>query len=213
MFDFFKKNKSVIRIDAPVIRTTEDILRLKANNERLKKENAIKKAQLDKERGLFETLISIQNKYKNDKDAASAIEEYEKVISEAPKGLDLGNHVIFLSKLYVKTNQNDRAWGVLNRAIMTGNADLSKIREEQARITKQEKRYVDSLELYLCSYAASYRPEYTFDKFKKNIGVIQSKLGLSDAELHDIYMIPANTNDESVIRDKYYSYMKAKGSC
>ena len=130
--------------------------------------------------------------YKEDGNIEKRIATYEKYLLEKPQWQAM-NYCLALAKMYIKTGRNNQAWGYLNKMYLWINepgipgGDISKIRMEQFKILKSEKKYSDALVMLVASYVikSSSPNELVFnkEKFKKDAKTTAKGLGLSEMEL------------------------------
>ena len=119
----------------------------------LKDRTAKTQASLKYQDDLLKIACDAREKYKNDGDIESAIASYEKVMIEADPPLkNAQSHAIFLAELYIKNGQNDKAWGYLGLLQTKQLCPLAKIRGEQAKILKKEKKQKDAIEMILLQH-------------------------------------------------------------
>lgn len=122
------------------------------------------KNQLNHQDDLLIIANEARERYKTDGDIETAIAAYEKVLLEADPPLVSTAHTMFLADLYIKAEMFDKAWGYLNSLIGTDRAPLDKIRHEQARILKKEKRHQEAIEMILLEYLAKSEWNNTFSR-------------------------------------------------
>lgn len=174
-FDVFRKKKTV-----PVQSTVEkspvdDIARIIADSDKAIDE-------MGKANAVFE----------KDGDLEKCIKVYEKYLLEKPQWNSF-NFNLTLAKMYVKAGQNDKAWGYLNQLYLWAidptaiGGDTSKIRMEQFKILKAEKKYKDAMLMLVSSYvlnAYSIRGIYfNKPKFIKDAKTTAKAIGFSEDQL------------------------------
>lgn len=121
-----------------------------------------------------------------------------------------------LVDLYLKTGQNNKAWHFLNSLITSQEAPIEKIRHEQARILKKEKRYVYALEMTMYEHLHKYEWNNTFhrDAFIKDAGVCIRALKWEDISdvLADMIekQVAKHNYDDLSLRESYYDFLKTK---
>lgn len=111
------------------------------------------KMQMEAESFLYSKALETYELYKTDKDIIKAIASMEYVLIQAPIKIATPRYVHFLVDLYMKNNQNDKAWGYLNSLI--GREDVihtSLVYKEMAWFLKKEKRHEYSIEMIMCAY-------------------------------------------------------------
>ena len=120
---------------------------------KMKDRIAENQATLEQQNELLRIACDAREKYKNDGDIESAIAAYEKVYYEAnPPLKNAQSHAMFLADLYIKNGQHDKAWGFLGMLQTKELCPLSKIRGEQAKILKKEKKHKDAIETILLQH-------------------------------------------------------------
>lgn len=102
---------------------------------------------------LLDRLAKAEKKYEKDKNLDALIKEYEYLFIICQPSC-CSSHIIKLPDLYMKAGQSDKAWGFLNRLLQTKEAELHKIRFEQAKILTKEKKYADAILMHLLGYLA-----------------------------------------------------------
>ena len=130
--------------------------------------------------------------YEKDGDIEKRIKTYEKYLLEKPQWNSF-NFNLSLAKMYVKAGHNDKAWGYLNQmylwAIDPGaiGGDASKIRFEQFKILKAEKKYKDALLMLVSSYvlnAYAVRDMYfNKPKFIKDVKTTAKAIGFTEDQV------------------------------
>lgn len=118
---------------------------------------------LNEQDRLLKIALAAREKYNADGDCEKAIAAYEKVMLSNPP-LKSHAHTMFLVDLYVKSGQNDKAWGFLNSLIGTDRLPIEKIRGYQARILKKENKHIEAIEMIMLEYLAKSEWNRTFDK-------------------------------------------------
>ena len=130
--------------------------------------------------------------YEKDGDIDKRIRVYEKYMLKKPEWNSF-NFNLALAKMYVKAGRNDTAWGYLNQMYLWAvdptaiGGDVSKIRFEQFKILKSEKKYKDAMVMLVSSYvvnAYGIRDMYfNKEKFKKDAKTTAKGIGISEADL------------------------------
>lgn len=134
----------------------------------MKNETAALNERLKQQDELIAIVCTAREKYKSDGDIESAIASYEKAMIEADPPLrNAQSHAIFLAELYIKNGQNDKAWGYLNMLHSKDLCPLSKIRKEQAKILKKEKKHIQAIEYILLEYW-NHAQECEFNYYNHN---------------------------------------------
>ena len=116
--------------------------------------------------------------------AEKAMERYDTAIQKAKaSGIGLSvSHPLRLVNALIKAGKHDDAWGRLNAMTIEYPDELWKIRKEQCRICKKEKRWEDALQFLAMSYADKHG-EFNRQAFEKDVAPIAKKLTLSEAEV------------------------------
>lgn len=140
----------------------------------------------------IEDMQKASAEYENDGDLDKMIAVYEKYLLGKPKWNSF-NFNLSLANMYVKAGRNDTAWGYLNQLYLWANdpsaigGDASKVRYEQFRILKAEKKYKDAMVMLVTSYvlnAYAIRDTYfNKNKFKKEAKTIARGIGITGADL------------------------------
>ena len=130
--------------------------------------------------------------YEKNGDIDKRIRVYEKYMLKKPEWNSF-NFNMALAKMYVKAGRNDTAWGYLNQMYLWAidptaiGGDVSKIRFEQFKILKAEKKYKDAMVMLVSSYVVNaYGIQGTYfnkEKFKKDAKTTVKGIGISEADL------------------------------
>lgn len=130
--------------------------------------------------------------YEKDGDINKRIHVYEKYMMKKPEWNSF-NFNMALAKMYVKAGRNDTAWGYLNQMYLWAiddtaiGGDTSKIRYEQFKILKSEKKFKDAMVMLVSSYvvnAYGIRDMYfNKEKFKKDAKTTAKGIGIGEADL------------------------------
>ena len=132
------------------------------------------------------------------------------MIETKPPLKNAQSHTMYLAELYIKNNQNDKAWGYLN-SILLSHIDLThKIRFLQCKILKKEKRYIDAMIMLMMGYLfkAKISSSFAKDTFIKDATPIANKLGLENSNIEYLaYLIENQVKhrnyDDQVLRENY----------
>lgn len=175
IFDVFGKKKTATVQSATVKPPVKDINRIIEDSDK-----AI--ADMQKADAAFE----------KDRDIEKRIRVYEKYLLEKPQWNSF-NFSLSLAMMYVKAGHNDKAWDYLNQMYLWAiepnaiGGDVSKIRFEQFRILKAEKRYKDAMLMLVSSYvlrAYAVRDMYfNKPKFIKDAKTTAKGIGFSEEQL------------------------------
>ena len=130
--------------------------------------------------------------FEKDEDIEKRIRVYEKYLLEKPQWNSF-NFNLSLAKMYVKNGHNDKAWGYLNQMYLWAidpdaiGGDASKVRFEQFKILKAEKKYKDAMLMLVSSYvlnAYAVRDMYfNKSKFTKDAKTTAKAIGFSEDQL------------------------------
>lgn len=148
--------------------------------EAMKKENKRKRSSFDH---TMADIDAAMNAIEHSDNRPKAIEDYRKAIAQAREdGVNLSSsHAMRVVNWYIKEGMNDKTWGYLNEIMFDYPGSLWKIRKEQCRICKKEKRWTDAAELLMQSHACKYG-EFDRNAFLKDLSPIAKKLPLIEDE-------------------------------
>ena len=132
--------------------------------------------------------------FKKDGDLNKKIAIYEKYLLEKPEWNSF-NFNLALAKMYAKAGRNDTAWGYLNKMYQWAidptaiGGDTAKIRFEQFKILKAEKKYKDAMVMLVSSYVINaYAVQgmyFNKDKFIKDAKTTAKGIGITETDLCD----------------------------
>ncbi len=175
IFDVFGKKKTAPAQNAKVNPPVKNITKIVADSDK-----AI--ADMQKADTAFE----------KDGDIEKRIRTYEKYLLEKPLWNSF-NFNLSLAKMYVKAGHNDRAWDYLNQMYLWAidpdaiGGDASKVRFEQFKVLKAEKKYKDAMLMLVSSYvlnAYAVRDMYfNKSKFMKDAKTTAKAIGFSEDQL------------------------------
>lgn len=200
LFDLFKKKPA----------TATDILKKhfpdhEAQQQRLKYQN-----------DLLDSVNQANAKFAEDGDLDSIIKVYEHAFYKSDPPCNSSQN-LKLVDFYLKKDYHDKAWGYLNFLTMHQAAPIEKIRHEQARILKKEKRYVYALEMIMYEYLHKNEWNNTFARgqFIKDAGICIRALKWEDISeaLADMIerQVGSHNYDDFPLRESYYAFLKSKG--
>lgn len=179
-----------------------------------------RKERLKQQDDLLRIACDAREKFKSDGNIEAAIEAYEKVMVRADPPLNSMSHSLFLADLYIKNGQNDKAWGYLNMLQKDEICPVSKIREQQARILKKEKKHKDAIEMILLQHwNRNFEMEYGYynhNACMKDIGpsIRALKWTFEDQEkcvsFVDFAVSQKSKADEMTITNLYRKFVKDK---
>ena len=163
---------------------------------------------------LIATVQKAREKYEEDKKIDDLIKSYEYVLLEAnPPIKNMRSLPISLAELYRKSNQNDKAWGYLNSLLLTHPELLDKIRFEQCKILKSEKKYIEAMEMLMCGYLYKSKWNNTFNEkhFTKDATPISNRLKWDSQKIEYLaYLIKSQVDKQNYREDTLIqNYRKA----
>lgn len=141
-----------------------------------KTQSAIEKEQ-------FNRYTAIHELYKANKDVKKALASMEQLLLyDNPPMVPYPAQIHFITDLYLKDNQDDKAWGYLNSLITNPNIKNESIYREMAWMLKKEKRHKDAIWNFMIEYfyAGLSSNQFSRDSFLKEIGVSIRALKWSD---------------------------------
>lgn len=140
----------------------------------------------------IDAMHKADDQYDQDGDINKRIAVYEKYLRVKPQWNSF-NFDMALAKMYVKAGRNNDAWGYLNQMYIWSidptavGGDVSKIRFEQFKILKSEKKYADAMVMLVSSYLVNaYEIKdiyFNKDKFIKDAKTTAKKLGHEEDSL------------------------------
>ena len=164
---------------------------------------------------LLDRVNKAREAYKNDKDLAKAIKEYEYAFVKSDPPCKTSQD-IDLANLYIKANEYDKAWGYLNQLILRRGYPDSEIKFYQARILKHEEKYAYAIEMIMIGYYYKALPDRPFqtEKFLKDISSSAKKLGWDEEKTKGLLNIlntipPREGFDERLLINQIRNYMGA----
>lgn len=169
------------------------------------------KSDLEHQDKLLASVWEAREQYKVDNNIDKLIAAYEYAMIEAKPPLkNAQSHTMYLAELYIKNNQNDKAWDYLN-SILLSHIDLThKIRFLQCKILKKEKRFVDAMIMLMMGHLFKAQINATFakDAFIKEATPIANKLGLNNDNVEYLaYLIENQVKhrnyDDQTLRTSY----------
>ena len=169
------------------------------------------KSDLEHQEKLLASVWEAREQYKVDNNIDKLIAAYEYAMIEAKPPLkNAQSHTMYLAELYIKNNQNDKAWDYLN-SILLSHIDLThKIRFLQCKILKKEKRFVDAMIMLMMGHLFKAQINATFakDAFIKEATPIANKLGLNNDNVEYLaYLIENQVKhrnyDDQILRTNY----------
>lgn len=139
-------------------------------------------------------LRAADDDYKNGGDIDKVISVYEKYVLDFDRPQwNIFNYCLNLAGYYSKANRNDTAWGYYNKMVLYAtkhpekNWSLYKIRFEQFKLLKSEKRHKDAFCMLVtsCVVRSESLPQPYFSKnpFIKDVKSTAKALGFTDADI------------------------------
>ena len=174
------------------------------------------KDKLDYHDDLYKRIGAIHQKYNDKSDISAYIAALENIISTDPESeASVWNTLL---NLYVSEKNYDKAWGFTNKLCLNNAIPRNKIRREQFRILKKEKRYISALDMLMGAYLLSYSNQTSFNRnaFIKEAGACTRALKWGEDVLNDMADILAEQlknkdYDESKLHGILSNYLKSKG--
>ena len=140
----------------------------------------------------IDAMHKADEQYDQDGDINKRIAVYEKYLKVKPQWNSF-NFDMALAKMYVKAGRNNDAWGYLNQMYIWSidptavGGDVSKIRFEQFKILKSEKKYADAMVMLVSSYLINaYEVKgiyFNKEKFIKDSKTTSKRLGHEEDSL------------------------------
>ena len=138
-------------------------------------------------------LTAADRSYEATGDLNKRIHTYENVLSKKTEWNSF-NHCMSLAQMYVKAGRNNDAWRYLNQIAMWFSdpkgpqGDISKIRQLQFKILKNEKKYKDAFCTLVAAYAirsysATQFAYFNKSKFIKEIKTTAKAIGMTEDQL------------------------------
>ena len=134
-----------------------------------------RKDRLDYQNSLIDKVNEANEQYKDDINKLIEVYEFAFYKSDPPCA---SSQNLKLVDMYLKTNQNDNAWGYLNFLYAGNHAPKEKIRFLQAKILKKENKHIDAIEMFMLGHLKNSEWNNTFQKdiFLKDIAPSANKL-------------------------------------
>ncbi len=173
------------------------------------------KDRVDYHDDLFKRLGAIKNRFNESHDRDAYILELENIIQTDPECEDYEG--LTLLEQYIANNEYNKAWGYSNKLLTNPNCDISKLRHQQARILKKEKRYIPALDMIMAEYLLKYSNQNNFnrDAFIKEAGVCTRALKWDESMLNDIAdilgkQLKSKNYNEVTLHDTFKKYLQSK---
>jgi hypothetical protein len=174
------------------------------------------KDKLDYHNDLYKRIGAILDKYSDGHDDDAYISELESIISTDHES---EAHVWDrLLNLYINKKQYNKAWSFTNKLILNDKVPKEKIRHEQVRILKKEKKYLPATDILMAEYLLKSEWNNTFkkDAFIKDAGICTRALKWDNSMLDEMADLVATqvkkkNYDEGKLHDIYKRYLQSKG--
>ncbi len=166
---------------------------------------------LQSQNELLSKVLAAKEKYKTDNDVYAAIAVYEQALIYSDPPLHSNSHTMFLANLYIQAEEYDKAWAYLNKLLLTNVGLTYKIRKEQCRILKKEKKYIDAMLMLALSYLADSKWSNSFrvDAFVKEAAPIAKKLNWSNETIEQLAScIQSHVNEKDYDESSLYDDME-----
>lgn len=213
LFDFLKKKNTTIDVPAGMEFKSDIEKQMYLNNTMGYRD---KRDKLDYQQKLLDSINKANNDFKNNGDMDALIKAYEYAFIESnPPCISSQN--LNLADLYIKNGDFNKAWSYLNRLIATNEAPIEKVRHEQVRILKKEKKYIPATDMIMSEHLLKYSNHTTFNRnaFIKDAGVCTRALKWDESMLEDMAdILESQLNkkdyDEGHLHDIYKKYLQSK---
>lgn len=165
----------------------------------------------------IEECLKADDAFKKDGNLLKRINVYERYFLTEPKW-NCFNFCLRLAEMYIKADENDKAWGYLNKlyiwtldskGYVSGYED--KVRYTQFKLLKSEKRYKDALVMLVSSYVSTRGVSGSYfnkEKFIKDAKTAFKGIGLTNDNLNEF----TNRLDNE-IKQKRISENKVQAFC
>ena len=174
------------------------------------------KAKVEYHDNLYKRIGEIHNKYADGNNNSDYIVELESIIQSDPDS-EVSVWDI-LMKLYINAEQYNKAWAFSNKLILNQNVPTEKVRHEQARILKKEKKYIPATDMIMAEHLLKYSNRTTFNRnaFIKDAGVCTRALKWDEYMLEDMAdilesQLKKKDYDEGHLHNSYKKYLQSKG--
>lgn len=197
LFNFFTKKQKKI--------TSEEIKAEMYRNNTMGYRDT--KDRLDYQSNLLNKVGQANVQYKDDLKKLIEVYEFAFYKSDPPC---VSSQNLKLVDMYIKTNQNDKAWGYLNFLYVGNHAPIEKIRFLQAKILKKENKHKYAIEMYMLGYLKKSEWNNTFQKdmFLKDITPSANKLNWDNEKKEYLAYLVENhvkqrNYNENILSDSY----------
>lgn len=172
------------------------------------------KAAMERDDRLMQRALDAGMAVDSAKDVAKAIDKYEAALRAAEGHGNYATHWLCLAKDCIKYDQMDRAWALLNELLTKYPDESARIRNEQVRILKKEKRWDEALRMLGMCHAVKYG-DFNRDAFLRELKPIANKLGLTVDDHLTLADLVAKAKKkgsraERVAADSFAEFLKAR---
>lgn len=189
--------------------------------EKMMKESAASTAKADAQ---IAKLQKADERFDKDGDLNKRISVYESILDlDQPLLWNSFNYCLSLAKMYVDADRRDDAWRYLNQMYLVFSKDhdyyLWKIRNEQFKILKKEKKYLDALRMLAVSHVLKTNSpqgsQFDIERFIKEAKTTAKGAGLSEEDLEDLAKMIKDAGKkgnlpEAKVLDIFKEFMKKK---
>ena len=146
----------------------------------------------------YKRLSKAQAAYEKDGDINKLISVYESALIDGKVFLYSQSLALELVSLYKKAGLNDKAWSYTNYMLMKGFPAEWKVYQEQAKLLKSEKKYLEAVRAYMHMY--HFKDSYGFnrEKFLKDINVCAKKLGWDEEKKNRVADVVAYSIEKNL---------------
>lgn len=165
-------------------------------------------------------LQAADRQFENDKDIEKRIAAYESVFHKKTHWNSF-NYCMKLVKMYEDVEKNNKAWSLLNKMVgwfasyPNPVAYIPKIRKEQFKILKKEKKYDEALRWLLAAHTAFAKSssEFNTERFISEANTTAKGLGMTETQLQELVEIVQKTLRQSdgaeKVDEAYQAFLSA----
>ena len=213
LFDFLKKKKATIDVPAGMEFKSDREKEMYINNTMGYRDTKNRVYYHDK---LYKRIGEIHAKYAGGSNNAEYMQELENIIQTDPESESSVWDALL--KLYIDDKQYNKAWAYSNKLILNSNVPTEKVRHEQVRILKKEKKYIPATDMIMAEHLLKYSNRINFNRnaFIKDAGVCTRVLKWDESMLEDMANIletqlKKKDYDEGHLHNSYKKYLQSKG--
>ena len=167
-------------------------------------------------------LQAADRQFENDNDLEKRIAAYESVFHKKTHWNSF-NYCMKLVKMYEDAEKNNKAWSLLNKMVgwfatyPNPVAYIPKIRKEQFKILKKEKKYDEALRWLLAAHTAFAKnpSEFNSERFIAEAKTTAKGLGMTEAQLQELVEIVQKTlrqsNGAEKVDEVYQEFLSSNG--